>query len=94
MTAFDFAAHAQNSALYAILSPAYKFDVPEQVMAKITSSFHGLICHDMGWSNTVPLPDLDVLKEGNGDGWFPVRRGVTSEVQFSPKSFFRQYTGV
>lgn len=83
MTAFDLAIQAQNSGLCSVLRPIYEFDVSEHVMRQIAASFHGLICHDMGWSGDLKLPELDVLREGTGDGWFPVLPGVSIEVQSS-----------
>ncbi|OCL12561.1 hypothetical protein AOQ84DRAFT_372972 [Glonium stellatum] len=82
MTAFGIAKALNHTMLYDILSPVIKLSIPVKVLWRLQNRFHQLIC-DMGWSNDdiTRLPELSVLKEGNGYGWFPVRPGVNGEVR-------------
>jgi hypothetical protein len=81
MTPIEIAEATKHTALYEALKPVTNLAVSDSALRKLESLFHQLICKDMGWrKGEVRLPELSVLKESSGDGWFPVRPGVNSEV--------------
>jgi hypothetical protein len=82
MTALDIAKALRHNALCEVLRPVIRLAVPENVLWRLQIQFHRLICDEMSWSNDrdTRLPELSVLREGNGYGWFPVRPGVNGEV--------------
>jgi len=82
LTPLDIAKAQKHTALYEALKPAIKIPVPDTVLQSLQTQFHQYICDAMGWPNNgkIRLPELHVLKEGNGVGYFPVRPGVNDEV--------------
>ena len=92
MTAFDIAKALRHSTLCEVLRPVIRLATPENVLWRLQFQFHQLICDEMGWPNNgdTRLPELSVLREGNGYGWFPVRPGVNGEV--CPKTFLLRGT--
>jgi hypothetical protein len=85
MTPYEIAKAKRFGNLLDVLKPAFKINVPDSRIRSLESQFHELICEDMGWDNdgSRRLPDVGVLREGNGIGHFPVAPGVTKEVRHS-----------
>lgn len=81
MTPLQIAQDSEHTALYKALKPVFKFSVSDAVLEELELQFHELIEGEMSWpEGRVRLPELGVLREGDGVGWFPVRPGVNKEV--------------
>jgi len=81
MTPLDIAKAMKFPSLYSILNPVFNVSASDKNLQSLQSQFHELICNEMGWDgDEVNLPELSVLKENNGVGWFPVNPGVDQEV--------------
>jgi hypothetical protein len=82
LTPLDIAKAKKHTALYGVLKPVINNPVPDTVLRSLQTKLHQHICKVMGWPNKgkIRLPELEVLKEGNGVGYFPLRPGVNDEV--------------